>query len=797
MRAPVSTDWFMAGAEVPGESDAMAVHSLVHTVELAAGSRRFEGAALRRFGWLVFLVIALAVALGAGFAGDERSVSSFLTGLGLATTAAILFGIALNQPAKPLPWQLLALCTLLTTAGDPFTKTADLVLVGQVLAAAGSLAGFVGFVMLIRGRIPGGDRAALLDAAILASGTGVLIWAFGFGPLFVAGGQTSIVSAALFYPTLIALTMVARMWFLDGAHRPATRLIVLLVVASNAIIVLDMLGGVIGDGALTAPRLLANFAELAFLGSAALHPAMAISPERQRADLHPISRRRIGALTAALLVGPATFAIEVAGRGSIDPAPYLAGSVVIGVLVIARLSDALRRLGDSLRERESLLELLRRQALYDSLTSLPNRTYFAERLASQFANRSADRLLAVLLIDLDDFKAVNDSYGHETGDAVLIAVGQRLRAAIRAGDMAARLGGDEFVIALPACGHPDVAIRLAERILEALAEPVDISGRRITVHASVGVTVASNDDRTADDVVRNADVAMYFAKGRGKDRFEVFEPSMQAAAALQLQLRTDLAAGIAAGDLRLHYQPVVDLRSGRTIGYEALVRWWRDGRLVAPGEFIPTAEATGLIGPLTDWVVDEACRTTAGWGEPGDRQWVSVNLSSSQLVRHDMVARLGRTLRATGLPPERLVIEITESSLVEIDVARPAIERLTDIGVRIAIDDFGTGYSALSYLARLPIDIIKIDRSFVIALQQPGPEQAIAAAIIALATQLGLTTIGEGIETAAQLHQLAALGCDLGQGYYLGRPAAGAAPRPALDPQARLPRLTAVGSLSA
>jgi diguanylate cyclase (GGDEF)-like protein len=773
---------------------AMAAHGIN---SLPARSRPIDLAPLRRWAWLGFLATGLALAVGVALRADERAAQPLLAGLGLAVVAAILLGVAINRPAKPLPWWLLALCTLLTTVGSAIEKMDGVSFASQALPIAGSLAGFIGFVMLIRGRIPGGDRAALLDAAILASGTGVLIWAFGFAPIFLAARQSSIVSAAFIYPALIVLAMVARTWVLDGAHRPATRLIVLLVLASNAILVLDMLRGVSGNVALTGPLLAANFAELALLGSAALHPAMAISPERQHASLQPIRRRRLGALMGALLVSPAVLAIEAAEGGRIEPAPYLVGGVIIGVLVIARLGDALRQLGDSLRERESLMDLLRHQALYDALTSLPNRTYFADRLASQFANRSAERLLAVVLIDLDDFKAVNDSYGHETGDAVLIAVGERLRAAIRAGDMAARLGGDEFVIALPACGNPSVPIHLAERILEALADPFDIDGRRLIVHASVGVAVARDDDRTADDVVRNADVAMYLAKGRGKGRIEVFEPSMQAEAALGLQLRTDLAAGIARGDLRLHYQPVVDLRSGRTIGYEALVRWWRNGRLVAPSEFILTAESSGLIGPLTDWVVDEACRTTADWGAPGDRPWVSVNLSSSQLVRKDIVPRLGRTLRATGLPPDRLVIEITESSLVEIDVARPAIERLTDIGVRVAIDDFGTGYSALSYLARLPIDIIKIDRSFVVALQQAGPEQAIAAAIIALARQLGLTTIGEGIETAAQLDQLAALGCDLGQGFYLGRPAPDDAPRPVLVQQARHPRLTSVDSLSA
>jgi Amt family ammonium transporter len=284
---------------------------------------------------------------------------------------------------------------------------------------------------------------------------------------------------------------------------------------------------------------------------------------------------------------------------------------------------------------------------------------------------------------------------------------------------------------------------------------------------------------------------MYLAKKRGKSRIEVFDQSMHADAVSQLQLRTDLAAGIANDELRLHYQPIVDLLTGRTIGYEALVRWLRAGQLVPPMEFIPLAESSGLIGPLTDWVVVEACRTVATWGNLGDRPWVSVNLPSSQLIRDDIVAFLGTALEASGLSPDRLVIELTESSLLEIDVARPAIERLTAIGVRLAIDDFGTGYSALSYLASLPIDIIKIDRCFVAALEEAGPEEAIAMAIIALSKRLGITTIGEGIETATQLDLLAALGCDLGQGYFLGRPAEGEDLRP-IPLAGKRPRLIAV-----
>jgi diguanylate cyclase (GGDEF)-like protein len=254
---------------------------------------------------------------------------------------------------------------------------------------------------------------------------------------------------------------------------------------------------------------------------------MSIVPERMPAGLQPIGRRRILALTAALLVNPATLAIEGIGGQQIDPAPYIVGGVLIALLVVARLSDALRQLGESLGERESLMGQLRHQALYDDLTSLPNRSFFNDRLEADFANRSVDRPLAVLLIDLDEFKAVNDSYGHAAGDNLLIAVAQRLRTSIRADDMAARLGGDEFVITLQECPDPSFAIQVARRVIAALSTPFDIGSRNVTVRVSVGVAIASEEDRTADDLVRKADIAMYSAKRHGKGRFEVFEPSMR------------------------------------------------------------------------------------------------------------------------------------------------------------------------------------------------------------------------------------------------------------------------------
>ena len=427
---------------------------------------------LRPRAWLVFLTIGLGLAVAGAFTADEAVVQPWLTVLGLTGTAAILVGIHIHTPARSWPWYLVALCVAATTIGiGVLPQTGPLAPVGQVVTAVGYAAGFAGFVMLIRGRIPGGERGAFLDAAILAAGIGVLVWAFGFAP-YVSVRESSAVTAAFFYPALVASAVVARMWFIEGAHRPATRLLIGLVFATNAITMLTMLRGVIGYSTFTGLFILAEFASLAFVGAAALHPSMAIVPERQRGELAPVGRRRIIALSAALLVNPATLAIEVGMGRQVDPAPYLIGGAVIGLLVIARLGDALRQLGESLRERDSLMELLRRQALYDNLTSLPNRGMFNERLAADFANRSDGRLLAVLLVDLDDFKSVNDTLGHEAGDDLLVAVGQRLRGAIRDGDIAARLGGDEFVIALPACADPQVPLRVAQRVLASLGRAV-------------------------------------------------------------------------------------------------------------------------------------------------------------------------------------------------------------------------------------------------------------------------------------------------------------------------------------
>ncbi|OWY63466.1 hypothetical protein B7486_52975, partial [cyanobacterium TDX16] len=417
------------------------------------------------------------------------------------------------------------------------------------------------------------------------------------------------------------------------------------------------------------------------------------------------------------------------------------------------------------------------QALHDTLTGLGNRAMFTGRV-TEALEQSSDRLdsVSVLFVDLDDFKTVNDSLGHAVGDQLLVVAAERLRECLRVTDTAARLGGDEFAVLLEHAYGQSEVIQVAERILESLRQPIVIGAREIVVTASVGIAMNADRIPSAEVLLRNADMAMYLAKDRGKARFEVFEDEMHASVFERLELKAALARALDASDeLVLHYQPIVSLASGRVTGVEALVRWQHPERgLLAPGSFIPLAEETGLIVPLGRWVLEEAARMLSRWRRdvPGaDNLTMSVNLSVRQLESPTIVADIVQILERTGLPPGCLVLEITESLLVDEHSTMPErLGELRAIGLSLAVDDFGTGYSSLGYLQRFPIDIIKIDRSFVDGLGQNGNEPGVVRAIIDVARRIGARTVAEGIEGAEQLKALKKLRCDSGQGFYFARP---------------------------
>ncbi len=432
-------------------------------------------------------------------------------------------------------------------------------------------------------------------------------------------------------------------------------------------------------------------------------------------------------------------------------------------------------------ERKAFEEQLRHRAFHDPLTGLPNRALLLDRLGHALARAARDGSgVAVLFLDLDRFKVVNDSLGHQTGDRLLVAVAEGIVECLRPEDTAARLGGDEFIVLLEDVRDARDATRVAERIAACLRAPLTLAGHEIAVTASIGIALAAAGRGRPDELLRDADLAMYRAKARGKARYEIFDASMNARALERLALEADLRRALERGQLRLHYQPQVELATGRIAGAEALARWEHPERgLVPPGEFIPLAEETGLILPLGWWALEEACRQARAWGRDaggaaGDRPpTISVNLSARQFQQPGLAAGVARVLCKTGLDPRRLHLELTESVVMEPAEATIAtLQELKAQGVRLAIDDFGTGYSSLSYLKRFPVDLLKIDRSFVAGLDRDAEDTAIVGAVVTLARALGLAVAAEGVETAGQLARLRDLGCDLGQGRYLAEPLA-------------------------
>jgi diguanylate cyclase (GGDEF)-like protein/PAS domain S-box-containing protein len=426
-------------------------------------------------------------------------------------------------------------------------------------------------------------------------------------------------------------------------------------------------------------------------------------------------------------------------------------------------------------DRKTAENELARQALHDPLTGLPNRLLLLDRLSHALlrAGRHPGSA-AVLFLDLDRFKIVNDSLGHGAGDRLLVDVARRLEGALRPTDTVARLGGDEFVVLCEEIAGEMEAVAIAQRVVDLFAEPFSLDDAEVFLATSVGIAMASRPDSEPEALIRDADSAMYRAKELGKGRFELFDAAMRAHTAERLATETALRRALERGELRLHYQPEVDVETRRVAGFEALVRWQHPTRgLLPPAEFVPLAEETGLIVPLGAWILRTACAEWVGWAEAPEATLLtlSVNLSARQLAQPDLLVTVAGALEETGMPPDRLCLEITESAAMETGPTTLALlDELRALGVKLAIDDFGTGYSSLVHLRRFPVDLLKIDRTFVDGLGRTPQDASIAAAVISLAHALGLSVVAEGIETAAQLAVLADLGCDLGQGYLFARP---------------------------
>ena len=516
----------------------------------------------------------------------------------------------------------------------------------------------------------------------------------------------------------------------------------------------------------------------------------------------PIPVARIGRLHQRVAEDHQAF-LEVAPRVGPDgirmamATPLMGESGLIGSIVIANRMTAGTTFGDddlrlletlanqaavalengqleqSLAELSRLKEQLRYQAYHDPLTGLANRSLFVQQVDEALSRPVAGRVPVVLFVDLDNFKDVNDSLGHAAGDRLLVAVAERVRACVRTGDVAARLGGDEFAILLGDDRGLSAGVMVASRLIDAMAMTVPVEGQELLVTASIGIAAGPEGVGRADELLRNADVAMYRAKQAGKNRFAVFEATMHAAIVARHALSGELTRGISTDQIDVFYQPIVSLAAGQIAGVEALARWHHPTRgLVGPDEFIPLAEESGAILALGRGVLFRACRDAASWRNgAGEPLTLTVNLAAAQLQHEGFVADLEDILRATGFQASNLVLELTETAMfhdTQTTIARLAA--LRDLGVRIAVDDFGTGYSSLGYLRRFQVDILKIAREFVVSGTAGPSGWAFAHAIVALGRTLGLRIVAEGIEDEGQLRRLRELGCELGQGFLFARP---------------------------
>lgn len=458
--------------------------------------------------------------------------------------------------------------------------------------------------------------------------------------------------------------------------------------------------------------------------------------------------------------------------------------------------DGLVIVNRDITERKRAEEMLEHRAFHDGLTDLPNRALFADRLqhALMRARRHSDYKFAVLFVDIDEFKVLNDSLGHSAGDELLIKIARRLSSNFRDTDTlarsaegnsqfgqegVARLGGDEFTVLLEDVFNPSDAIRVAQRIQAELAVPFSIKGQQIVISASIGIAVSSRAYLGAEELLRDAEIAMYRAKRAGKARCEVFDPGMHSSAVNRLKLETELRKGLETGELLVYYQPIVSLENGRVVGFEALSRWKRADTLVSPAEFIPIADETGLILPLNRMVLRKACEQLQAWQaqfgcEP--RLTMSINLAPKQFVSPELTEEIASILKETGISPKSINFEIMETiAMADGDRSLAALSALKSLGISLSIDDFGTGYSSLSRLPRFPVDALKIDRSFISNMNSDRESREIVRLIIMLAHTVGLKVVAEGTETEDQIKDLKTLGCEMAQGYFYS---------PAVNPQA-------------
>jgi diguanylate cyclase (GGDEF)-like protein len=737
---------------------------------------------MHRRGWLVFLIAgALATAIcqfaPLGIAQDVGYVA-----IGFAGAAAILVGLRLHQPVRRAPWYFLAGGQFVWVIGDAiaswqvdiahsdrFPGPAD----ALYLTAYPIIA--VGLALLIRDRRPRRDVAGMLDSATVTVALGLLSWVLLTGPSIEISEQSlfaAVVSMAYPAGDILLLGVMIRLITTPGGRTPSLRLLLsavaLLITADTAASALGML--TFADSSTMNFLWLMSYVTW---GAAALHPSMRSLSEPTANDDIRFSRNRLAVLTVAVLVAPATLVVQLLKGSVLDAWPVAVGSAAVSLLVVGRMAVAIHDITTANLERERAQHELAHQADHDSLTGLANRAQ-AMRLilaALNRAQRSGD-IVGLLFLDLDGFKAINDTLGHGAGDQVLTTVARRLEVGVRGGDTVARLGGDEFVVLLEPLDQMTSAVEAADRLVVDVSAPIILaSGREVSVGASIGVALSQDGVTDPDRFLHEADVAVYRAKTRGRGRTEVFDRELREELERQAELEAVIKGAINGDELVLRYQPIVQLDTGVVNGYEALVRWARPGvGLLSTADFIPVAEGSDLICDLDNWVLQHATGQLARWNRTARSAdlTVAVNISGRHIGRHRIIADVTAALDDSGVEPHQLVLEITDTAIIDDASVVTNIQTLRkEIGVAVSLDA-GTGYNFIGRLDTLPVDIMKIDKRF-LDESTPSADKLLRLLVLS-AHAFNLPVVAEGVEQQAQLDVLRSIACDSAQGFLLGRP---------------------------
>ena len=740
--------------------------------------------------WSTYLVVGTAavvlyVALPPGAVRDALFVV-----IAFAQVLALVHGVRLHRPASRTPWLVMAVGQLLWVVAPVVSGVT-----GDVASVTGSvswvdtwyLLGYlvlgIGLLQLARLRRPPRDASGFLDSSTVTVGLALLVWEIISRSTLAAyrdGGASALLVAVAFpLADVILIGMLVALFTIPGRRPPALRLLTLaLVLLVAADIGTSALAGVAGVGP-TAMNPLWLTSYVAW-GAAALHPSIRelTTPTTAEPRLSP---GVLASLTLAVLVAPGVLAFQQLVRERLHIWPVVGAAVLLIGLVISRLWLAIQQMTTANQARARAQAKLAQQAALDPLTMLPNRTQAMRLLAGALAQARHDGArVGLLFVDLDGFKAVNDRFGHGAGDEVLQVVSRRMVSVVRSGDVVARLGGDEFVVLLEQVTGSAEALAVARRVVATLGRPIPLDGLRTAqVGASVGIALSQDADVEPDALLNEADIAAYRAKAAGRGRAEIFDQSLREELRQRAVVESGLAAALAAEELVVYYQPIVRVATGEIEGYEALLRWWRDGALVPPDSFIPIAEESELICEVDAWVLQRAAQQLARWSREWDRPdlVLAVNISGRHAARARVVTDVTSAAQAAGIDPRRLVLEVTETAMVDDPSAVVHLSELQQRGFAISLDDFGTGYSSIARLEQLPLDILKVDRKF---LDPDAPSAAkLLPLIVHAGHAFGLGVVAEGVEHEHQLDTLRALGCESAQGYHLGRPVPAGDVRPA------------------